>query len=470
MAALAVIHGAADAPLTLKIALTSLLISRALAAALPPNLGAGPQFALSHLGAVLTSLLLAHPSEALLCVLWQATWLAVDFSRTTFIQLEGPSPGDSTAKPPWLSWRAANLAQRGLAAGAMVATIIVVATWPQQPTPAAHKPLVDLQRWIGGPWRARLTSPQASAEAGAATECEWTTAAANLDALTAREAWTEQVDAEWMPAVLQLPAPALTPATAREANAAFGAPPCASAPNLRVVPAQRLRAASGFRGELAPESATIGKVFAFALSDGRRLLVARGSIGDNAPGAFLLMSWASESDAREIWVVSYLASESGLTGVLLAPAIQPMGGDHLWFAGVAAEGVTSFASADIIDLSGAAPRNTGAIPIWGASTCGQVPGDLLYPAEEGCAEAPAWAFWLTDFAYAPGGGDEMVVTWHIRRQFGRAGPPANYDPTIDDTARARFVSGSGRWRFMDGEGEMISDREFRLALGDTEAP
>lgn len=508
-AALAVQHGVSTPALSVKVALTSLLLSRVLPTLLPSTMGAVRLFTLSHLVALLATLILAGAIAAPLCLLWQAVWFAADVSRITFVHIPSEAakapprepPAPETAAPPAPEPSAAqaptpasndeaptpapqpapirklifaNVA-RALAASAVIAAMFFVATYQQRvaATPDREEAALGEKWWNAAPWTAPSQQrPPPPAPAYGTREWACAEFAADPDdalhTLTAQETWPDDFDAGWAPAVMRLPVPEMTLASAREANAAFGAP-CEGTPEVRVLPIERLRAAPGFRAELPDEPfAAIGRVFAIELSDGRRVLVARGHIGRSAVAGYLLMSWASNASGGEAWIVSHRASENGLPGVLLAPADQPLGGDHLWFAAMGADGLASVASADIIDMSGAAPRNTGALPIWGASICGQTPGDLLYPAEEGCFEHPAWAFWLTDFSYAPGGSDEVIVTWQIRRQFGRAGPPAAYGEPFEDTARGRFVHGSGRWRFVDGEGDLISDREFRLALSEAE--
>jgi hypothetical protein len=545
IALMALVSGIDDPVLSVKIALSSLLVSRALLALLPAQLGELARIPIAHAGALVATTLMLEPSGVLTCVLWQSVWLAIDFSRVHFItapqtnadaaatnaataeaagdaqtnpaplvsgETNGdgapaqvassdlPTPANDTqpeasieisAEPPPKAETQHPL-NRNLArsAGAWAAALAIIALIslgfvetvapraPQQTADASPEPAFD-ELWNQAPWTDRqpaYVAPHAPPPAygSRAWACAQTSAleARGLHTLTAQTRANADTDADddWAPAVLNFDTPPLAPAAQQVANHAFGAP-CADAENTRVISGAQLRAASGYRSqEGAAGLIVVGAVHALDLPDGRRLLLARGwsDNGEPAP-SHLLMSWATTNDEAEtptIWIVSSKGS-MGVAGVLFAPADQPLGGYHLWYGAMGDEAARSASSADIIDVSGSAPRNTGAIPIWGASTCGQVPGDLLQSAEPDCAEEPAWAFWLTDFAYAPGGADEVMLTWRVRRQVGAAGEPAIYEEAYESNMRGRFVLSGGRWRFMDGEGALIADAGFELALNET---
>lgn len=542
LALMALISGIEDPVLSVKVALSSLLVSRALLVLVPARLGELARAAIAHGGALVAAALMVEPSGVLTCVLWQTVWLAVDFSRVRFVSPphaiadsadaradandtvaapeSAPSPavresdegavqaqiapsdplpepandarvegaGETRVEPDVAdqSSRRAQPLNFAQSAGALAAALAIIALISiglvetimppvRQQTASAPLEPVFQELWNQSPWTDRQRAydvqreppPVYGSRAWACAEAP-ALEARGLHTLTAHASPDAgaKADDDWTPAVLNFETPPLAVASQRAANGVFGAP-CTDDGNARVLDAGQARAAPGYRAEANADGLiVVGAVYALDLPDGRQLLLARGwsDNGDPAP-SLLLMARAAENDGGEtptVWIVSSKGS-MGVAGVLFAPADQPLGGYHLWYGAMGADGALSASSADIIDVSGSAPRNTGAIPIWGASTCGQVPGDLLEPAEPNCTEEPAWAFWLTEFAYAPGGADEVTLTWRVRRQFGEAGEPATYDEAFEETMRGRFVMTGGRWRFMGGEGALLADAGFAPA-------
>jgi hypothetical protein len=529
LALMAFLSGISEPVLAAKIALSSLLVSRALFLIDLARFGELARLAMPHAGALLATLIMVEPANVLTCVLWQLAWLAVDGSRLRIVaapaapaeaasgaspvasvaeasvadSIENPasaaappaaavaetaeSPAAETiapapsSEPSAVPPTAAQSRPRHPAgflewAGAWAASLVVVFlisyALVETIAPPADREVVDREEpeftpefgnlWRQAPWR---DSPAPPPPYGSR---EWACAQAERLAehgLHTLTAGVNEQSEDWWPAVQHFTAPALATAPDEIADRVFGME-CRAAPNVRTMRTNQLRAAQGFYGHLpSGEIMTIGAVHALDLPDGRRLLLARGwtDEGDAAP-THLLMAWSTGNTTGETpWLVASKGS-TGVGGVLFEPARQPLGGYHLWYGAMSPDGERSMSSADIIDVSGSVPRSTGPITIWGASTCGQVPGDLLYPAEENCTQQPAWSFWLTDFEYAPGGADEVTLTWRVRRQFGEAGEPATYDEPFEDTMRGRFVLTAGRWRFMDGEGPLIDDAEFLLAL------
>lgn len=543
LALMALISGIEDPVLSVKVALSSLLVSRALLVLVPARLGELARVAIAHGGALVAAALMVEPSGALTCVLWQTVWLAVDFSRVRFVSQpqtiadgaatnvdahdvaiatppsappptstesdEGavpaqvassaplPTPANDThpgasiegsldPAPAVETSRRTQPLDLAQSTGALAAALAIIALisiglvetiMPPVRQQAANAPLEPNfeELWNQSPWTDRQRADDVQREpppvyGSRAWACAEAPAleARGLHTLTAHASPDAgaKADNDWTPAVLSFDTPPLAPAPQRAANQVFGAP-CTDDGNARVLNAGQARAAPGYRAEANADGLiVVGAVYALDLPDGRQLLLARGwsDNGDPAP-SHLLMAWAAENDGGEtptVWIVSSKGS-MGVAGVLFAPADQPLGGYHLWYGAMGADGALSASSADIIDVSGSAPRNTGAIPIWGASTCGQVPGDLLEPAEPNCTEEPAWSFWLTDFAYAPGGADEVMLTWRVRRQFGEAGEPAAYDHATEETMRGRFILSGGHWRFVGGEGALLADAGFVVA-------
>lgn len=542
LALMALISGIEDPVLSVKVALSSLLVSRALLVLVPARLGELARVAIAHGGALIAAALMVEPSGVLTCVLWQTVWLAVDFSRVRFVSppqaiADGAGTnvaahdvaiGTPTSAPPPTSTESdegavpaqvassdslppADDTQPGASiegsldpapavetsrrtqpldlaqsAGALAAALAIIALisiglvetiMPPVRQQAANAPLEPNfeELWNQSPWTDRQRAydvqreppPVYGSRAWACAEAP-ALAARGLHTLTAHASADAGVkaDDDWTPAVLSFDTPPLAAASQQAANQVFGAP-CMNAGDTRVLDAGQARAAPGYRAEANADGLiVVGAVYALDLPDGRQLLLARGwsDNGEPAP-SLLLMAWATENDGGEaptVWIVSSKGS-MGVAGVLFAPADQPLGGYHLWYGAMGADDALSASSADIIDVSGGTPRNTGAIPIWGASTCGQVPGDLLEAAEPNCTEEPAWAFWLTDFQYAPDGADEVILTWKVRRQFGEPGEPATYDHAFEETMRGRFILGGGHWRFMGGEGALLADAGFVVA-------
>lgn len=521
LAIMAVVSGIDTPVLSTKVALSSLLVSRVLLVALPSRLGELTRLTIAHGGALIAAALMVEPTHVLTCVLWQTVWLAVDFSRVRFVapaqaaaetsvaaandaqdapqnatapaetitaapandsgaQEDGEAQtGPAPATPPR---RSLSLVQAGGAAAAALAIAFLISVGivqtiapapPQQSADASPQPDFD-ELWNQSPWidrqRAAATPPPPPVFGSLEWACAQAAAleARGLHTLTAHGASIrdDNANADWAPAIQNFDAPPLQPASSQSANRVFGSA-CPGDANVRVVASERVRAASGYRTEDASDDLfVVGAIHALDLPDGRQLLVARAwrDTGDPAP-SHLLMAWAQQDEnsrSPAIWIVSSKGS-MGVAGVLFAPQTQPLGGYHLWYGAMGADGALSASSADIIDVSGSSPRNTGPIPIWGASTCGQVPGDLLEPAEPNCAEQPAWAFWLTDFQYAPGGADEVMLTWRVRRQFGEAGEPAVHEEAFEETMHGRFVMSGGHWRFTGGEGALLADARFLVS-------
>ena len=543
LAIMALVSGIEDPVLSVKVALSSLLVSRALLVLVPSRLGELSRVAIAHSGALVAAALMVEPSGVVTSILWQTVWLAVDFSNVRFVSppqtiADGAATAADahdvavaapTSTPPPASTEAdgaAALAQDGSSdplpapandtqpgagmegsvapapatetsrraqpldlaqsAGALAAALAIIALISiglvqtiappvrQQAADASPEPNFE-ELWNQYPWIDRQRAYDAQREpppiyGSRAWACAEVPAleARGLHTLTAHASADAGANADdyWTPAVLNFDTPPLVAASQRAANQVFGAP-CTDAGNARVLAADRVRAAPGYRAqENAAGLVVVGAVYALDLPDGRQLLLARGwsDNGDPAP-SLLLMSWAAESDTAQtpsVWLVSSKGS-MGVAGALFAPAEQPLGGYHLWYGGMNPEGASSFSSADIIDVSGSTPRNTGAIPVWGASLCGQVVGDLLSSAEPDCVEQPAWAFWLTDFQYAADGADEVMVTWRVRQQFGEAGEHTRYEEAFEDTMRGRYVLGGRGWRFMGGEGALLADAGFVAA-------
>jgi hypothetical protein len=265
----------------------------------------------------------------------------------------------------------------------------------------------------------------------------------------------------WGTVAGQFSAIPLMPASDREANSLFGAS-CDNDHNLRRLEASRLAIADGYVGNFDRHSTVaVGAVHALQLPDGRRLLLARAS--DGAGYTALLLAWADSDAFRRPWIVSTRGTE-GMGGVLFGPDQQPQNAYHLWYGALSEDGWLSASAVDIIDVSGDAPLNTGLVAAWGASTCGQVLGDPLYPAEQNCVEQPAWAFWLTGFEYIT--NSEIDVTWNVRRQFGHAGEPATYDDPFDAVMRGRYERTSAGWRLVEVDAPALDGLEQQLALND----
>lgn len=513
LALVALLSGIDHPVLAAKIALSALLVSRALFVVIPPRWGELLRIGAAHGGALAVAALMVEPIEALSCILWQMVWVTVDFSRVTFVASpqpminseptgtvsattiaevsqpreaeaandRGPDDGVDRAQDPSPTQpqRSPYLTRAvGAVAAALSIIFLMFVGFLQTMAPTASEQFADESStlsdlWNQSPWIDRRRAAEVQAPPPIYGSYEWGCAqAARLEArgvhsLTAQgvTAGAEATDVDWTPAIQHFATPPLNSATSQAADHAFGHS-CPNNANVRVLTADRVLPSPGYRAEEHDGLFVVGAIHALDLPDGRRLLLARAwrDDGDPAP-SHLLMAWAQQNEEEpspKVWLVSS-KGVMGVAGMVFTPAQQPLGGYHLWYGAMGPDGGFSASSADIIDVSGSAPRNTGPIPIWGASTCGQVPGDLLEPAEPNCAEGPAWAFWLTDFQYAPGGADEVMLTWKVRRQFGEPGEPATYDHAFEETMRGRFVLGGGHWRFVGGEGALLADAGFVVA-------
>ncbi len=256
----------------------------------------------------------------------------------------------------------------------------------------------------------------------------------------------------WTSVAAQFERPALEAAPADAAETVFGAP-CSNDARLRVMDGAKISVPESLDFTIGEAPVVVGAVHQLSTARGPLLLARAWS---NESGIILLIATSIASDARVIAISNRSAYERGGRLFAIEGAVA-----QLWY-GALSEDAHSASAVDIIDVSADTPQNTGSITAWGASTCGQTLGDPLYPAEENCVEAPAWAYWLVEARYSSEERNRIEVIWNVRRQFGEAGEPATYEAAFDELMHGAYERHEGGWRLTRFAGPELNGLQAQL--------